>query len=161
MEAPKLSENMSKSLISVRWNSSLYEASVLMEEKHIRHLPVVDSDGFVVGILSDRDVMRALDPQRPIFRDGLIVGDYMSWPVIQVDEGASVEEVAEAMIQEKVSAFLVCREEQLIGIVTSEDLLKVLAQVLRKNKKSRLKISQLRYEPVLEEVVRDMNLIGL
>lgn len=78
-----------------------------MERKNIRHLPVVDDEGFVTGILSDRDVARASSPDRPGFMGGRLVSDFMSWPAITVDQSLPLADVAEGMVDEKVSSFLV------------------------------------------------------
>ncbi len=161
MKNPQLKENLTKTLTCVRWNTAMAQASELMEERRIRHLPVIDMDGFVVGILSDRDVKRAMDPQRPAFKEGLIVSDFMSWPAIQVDESTSLEKVTEGMIDEKISAFLVSRGNQVVGIVTSEDLLRLLASMLKDNKRNKsLSLSDVLYQPVAQEFLRELNMVG-
>lgn len=161
MRSPLLRENITKTLTCVRWNASIERASELMEERRIRHLPVIDMDGFVVGILSDRDVKRAMDPQRPSFSDGLIVSDFMSWPAVQVDEDTSVEKVAEGMVDEKISAFLVSKGDQVVGIVTTEDLIRLLAKMLKENKKSKsVLLSDVLYQPVAQEFLRELNMVG-
>jgi CBS domain-containing protein len=50
---------MSSSLVTVRTFDSLDEAFDLVEEHHIRHLPVVDADGRLVGLLTQTDLLRA------------------------------------------------------------------------------------------------------
>jgi CBS domain-containing protein len=154
------SEAMTKKLVTVPWNHAISEAYSLMEERKIRHLPVTDKDGFVVGILSDRDVNRAMNPVRPGFAEGLSVADFMSWPAITVDEGISVADVAEGMVDEKVSAFLVTKDgEEVVGIVTSEDLLKLLRSLLKGDRKSTL--AALPYTPIVREVMRGLQTVGI
>jgi CBS domain-containing protein len=50
---------MSSSLVTVRTFDSVDEAFELVEEHHIRHLPVVDADGRLVGLLTQTDLLRA------------------------------------------------------------------------------------------------------
>jgi CBS domain-containing protein len=54
---------MSSSLVTVRTFDSVDEAFELVEEHHIRHLPVVDADGRLVGLLTQTDLLRARSEQ--------------------------------------------------------------------------------------------------
>jgi acetoin utilization protein AcuB len=109
-----------------------------MKENGIRHLPVVDQTGRLVGMLSDRDVHRAVHvkmvnqiEQEMTFNPHDTVEDYMSWPVQTIDESSSIENIAKMMIELKVSAFIVSGPNQYIkGIITTEDLLKYLVELL-------------------------------
>lgn len=162
MRTPITKENMTKTLLTIQWNEPIEKAFEKMEGFRIRHLPVVDQDGFVIGILSDRDVNRAMNPQRPGFEESVVVGDFMSWPAITVDEKATIADVAEGMVDEKVSAFLVTKNgNEVVGIVTSEDLLGYLAKQLRKGAKKRPLLESLPYTPVAQEVLRELNAAGL
>lgn len=153
-------EMMSKSLVTISQNRSLGDALQLMEEHRIRHLPVTEDDGAtVVGILSDRDVQRAMSPVRPSFLPGQLVRDFMSWPAITVAENTPIADVAEGMIDEKVSAFLVARGEEVVGIVTSEDLLRLLKDVMREEKPSLL--ATLPYTPVVREAIQELQSAGI
>src|SRR3989344_7376998 len=98
---------MSKKLVTVDWNMHMRKAAELMEERRIRHLPVTDELGIVVGILSDRDIKRAMSPKNPGFSPNGTVCEFMSWPVITVSQDLPLKEAAQGMIDEKISAFLV------------------------------------------------------
>lgn len=151
---------MSQNLITISAYKPISEAKSVMEERNIRHLPVVDDEGLVVGILSDRDVNRAMNPVRPGMMVGGAVSDFMSWPAITVDEEMSLADVAEGMLDEKVSSFLVTKGgREVVGIITSDDLLKVLARLLRGEGKSTLKA--LPYSPVVREALREIQSVGL
>lgn len=134
---------MTKKLITIGLHEGLLVAYQMMRECGIRHLPVVDSVGDVVGIISDRDLQRAMtpqiDPQRVVeeesveFNPKYQVKDFMTWPVRAISEEVLVEEVAERMLREKVSAMLVMSSTQRPrGIVTTDDLLKLLVHLLKK-----------------------------
>ena len=93
-------------------------------------------------MLSDRDVQRAMvstiehEPrgrgtsETIVFDPETRVKDYMSWPVEAVDQNTGIKLIAERMIAEKISSFLVSKNEKIIGIVTTEDLLRVLIELL-------------------------------
>lgn len=157
MKRPTTQQSMTHTLVTVKWNTSIRQAHELMGERRIRHLPVTDEEGFVVGILSDRDVNRAMSPVRPGFMEDSLVGDFMSWPAITVDEKTSIKDVAEGMVDEKVSAFLVTKGgEQVVGIITSEDLLRLLKEML-KDEPGRL----LPYTPILTEAIKELSSAGI
>jgi acetoin utilization protein AcuB len=112
------------------------EASDLMKMHHIRHLPVIDQTGQLVGIISDRDIQRAINvsmlnevEQELSFAPHQVVEDFMSWPVQTIDEKTSIVELAKLMITEKVSAFIVSAPNYYMkGIVTTDDVLQYLIE---------------------------------
>ena len=131
----RMQDLMSERVIMVHREDSVLNAWLLMGRERIRHLVVRDDFG-IIGILSDRDVQRALRPELRVFNSQRIVetdidptfrvGDFMRWPVLTVLPEATVPEVAQVMIDEKVSSVLVMEERNLYGIVTHEDLLRLL-----------------------------------
>lgn len=133
-------ENMSTHLITIGWGQSMSAAYRRMQAQRIRHLPVIDDQGHVAGMLSDRDVQRAMiseidrssgiSDERVEFDPDSQVRDYMSWPAIAIDQRSDLRAVAIKMISEKISSLLVCQGERITGIVTADDLLKVLVELL-------------------------------
>jgi acetoin utilization protein AcuB len=160
MTIKNVKEIMTRSLVSVRWSYSLKKAEELMEEYRIRHLPVMDDEGSIVGILSDRDVKRGLNPNRPGFSPTDVVGAHMSWPALTVSEDTPIVHVVEGMIDEKISAFLVMRDKNCVGIVTSEDLLRYLATLLRKEDQD-LSLAEVDYEPLIRSVANSLISTGI
>lgn len=137
---------MTKKIIKVRADMPISEAYDEMKDHGIRHLPVVDHAGKLVGILSDRDVQRAVHirqineiEQEMTFNPHDTIEAFMSWPVQTIDENTSVAELTRMMIEMKVSAFVVSGGNQYIrGIVTTEDLLKYLLDMLSTNESTRM-----------------------
>lgn len=162
MKRPSLENNMSKSILCVRWNQSVEQAWNLMLAQKIRHLPVTDDEGIIVGVLSDRDVLRAMDQDFSVFTKESQVADYMNWPVITIDQSNSLTEVLDVMIQEKISSLIVTKDEIPTGIVTSEDMLRVLRELLLRapdEKTSRL--GDLQYIPWVQEAIREASSVGI
>lgn len=130
---PGIGIHASHEIVYVSRLDSMEKAFKLMSKILIRHLPVVDEKGAVIGMLSDRDVIRAMKkpvnaewsalPAKPEFDGDDSVQEFMSWPIGAIDEAASVSDAAELMIERKISALLVTRDNQAIGIVTTEDIL--------------------------------------
>ena len=128
----KSKDVMSGNVITINASETMVNAYKRMHERSIRHLPVVDERGAVVGILSDRDIQLALnvrkveDFQTISMDSNLIVEDFMSWPVYVVSEETSLRRVAEEMLAQKVSAFIV--QDNVVHmkvIVTTDDLIKL------------------------------------
>lgn len=143
--------NVSRSLATIPETSPASEAVVLMDERRVRHLPVTDARGDVVGMISDRDLKRSR---------GLSVKELMSSPALTVDENASLVEVTELLLKERVSSLLVTRGKgELVGIVTTDDLLRHLAEVLGGEKGGTLKT--LPYAPVITEAMRELSAAGI
>ncbi len=122
---------MTTNPITVRASETLLKAYSLMRERNIRHLPVMSERNEVIGILSDRDVQRAMNiyrsgyVQEAVIDPGILVEDFMSWPVYTVSEETSLKTVAKEMLSQKVSAFVVEDHlKRLKGIITTDDLLK-------------------------------------
>jgi CBS domain-containing protein len=129
-------ENMSSHLITIGWNESVETAFMRMQKQKIRHLPVHNEVGEILGMLSDRDVQRAMistidcADETIEFASNARVRDYMSWPVMTLGHDLELKLVAERMLRDKVSSILVERGGRIVGIVTVEDLLKVLCELL-------------------------------
>lgn len=122
---------MTKKLTKIGPEASMMEAYELMFKKEIRHLPVFDEEGQLVGMLSDKDVQRAMVMKKisPTSQELTLnseekVSDYMNWPVHSVTEETPLVKVIEEIINMKISALMVMKEDgNVAGIITTEDLL--------------------------------------
>ncbi|MDZ4662049.1 MAG: CBS domain-containing protein [Pseudomonadota bacterium] len=161
----------SKDLITALWSETLDSAYQKMGRAHIRHLPVINDDGEVVGIISDRDFQRAIwvqsDDRIPKARFDVAanVKDYMTTPVESVPSDAKLSDVARRMVIEKISAFLVTKNENIIGIITHEDLLRALVHLLEtrtdRDDSVKLSVSDLTYNSPVGHIVNSLNFAGI
>lgn len=139
-----LKNHISRKLITVPTTATAAEAQRLMANYWIRHLPVMnEEDDYIIGMLSDRDLMRASSPE-------VTVDKIMTSPIKTFDIETPIDDVVEAMIEEKVSAFLITKEEEVVGIVTTEDMLVVLHQVLKKDDTTTWNLSEILVNPALQ-----------
>jgi len=128
---------MQTNLVTVTRETTLPEALHLTSQRGIRHLPVLD-DGRLVGILSDRDLKRAMaSPATSLeahelnyLLDRLRVGEIMTRTVITIGRMFPIEAAACLMVQEKIGALPVTDAEQLIGLVTETDVLRLFVRAL-------------------------------
>lgn len=117
---------MTEKIISVPLHTTLFVANEIMKEKRIRHLPVTDPEEQVVGMISQRDLHFVPDSKQ------LSVGMMMTTPVVYIEASSSLRSAALLMIERKISSILVTdMDEQILGIVTTDDLLWHLAHLLR------------------------------
>lgn len=125
-----------RALMTVNVTCILPEASLetawkLMRKLRARHLPVINADHTVVGMLSDRDLL--LHGQRnelgEIVFPEVSVSKVMSAEVISVSSGATASEMVSVMLDEKIDALpVVSPDGRLKGLVTSSDLLALLIE---------------------------------
>jgi CBS domain-containing protein len=135
---PSISQIMTKHPITIGYEDSIQKASELMVEHRFRHLPVTDQMDEVIGILSDRDIQRAMEVRRQGIETETVIAshrkvkDYMSWPANTVSDQSEIKDVLNQMIREKISAVLVSSKQtgKIRGIITSEDLLKEFLRFL-------------------------------
>jgi CBS domain-containing protein len=127
----KIRDIMTPAPATIDPQAPLSAALGAMRERRIRHLPVVEIDGRLVGILTDRDLRRAcfarLTTMRESDRD-LTVEECMSWAVVTTHPEASLGQAATVMCERRIGALPVVLDGRLVGIVTEHDLLRVLAR---------------------------------
>jgi acetoin utilization protein AcuB len=122
---------MNKKVVTVLDTSLVVDAEKLMQKYQIRHLPVMNQEGRLMGMLTDRDTNMALNFNRSNETEKHRVEHFMSWPIHTIDENTSVQEVAQIMNKEKVSALVVNAPACYIkGIITTHDILQYLIDLL-------------------------------
>lgn len=144
-------------IIGIRSGASVREAQRLMKEKRIRHLPVIDAQNEIVAMLSQRDLSTAEKLQ------DMPVDLFSSFPVKFVGLGVPLSRVALIMVEEKISSVLVCDENnKAIGIITSDDLLFQLSQMLKvKENESATELTPLSALATAGEFFRRLSEIGI
>lgn len=135
-----VSDIMTEKPVTVHQNGTLRDALEKMEQAGCHHLPVVDSEGHLVGIISDRDCRKALDSpcltnenwQEKEITKHIVVRNLMTPAPIVTETDSSAEEAARLMLVHRVSCLPVMRSETLIGIVTKSDILMAFMKMQRR-----------------------------
>ena len=125
----KVSEIMRTNLVTVRDDASLTNIDWEMTLAEVRHVPVVDAAGNLVGLVSDRDLLRSI---RHVERSRLPVSAIMVVGPATVGPDTRAVDALEVMLARKVSAVpVVGPAGRLVGIVTSTDFLDLAYRALR------------------------------
>jgi len=134
----KVSQYMTAKVITAHPEDGVRKTFFRMREHAVRHLPVVDAKGALVGFISDRDLRRPdwVDPEVDLSHayqldDNLQVQDLMTTNVVSAHTYESISRVVEIFLDRKYGALPVLnKDDELVGILSAHDLLKVLADLL-------------------------------
>lgn len=125
---------MSGNVRTVSPNQSLAEVRELMEKYNIRHLPVVTGQK-LVGIISRTDIMRASwgvsrqeERENREMLQGISVAEAMSPEPLTITPHTLIREAAETLAELDLSALPVVEDTELVGIVTTTDLIRFLLE---------------------------------
>jgi len=130
----KVNEYMTRLVISVRPHTGIREAFFKMKENHIRHLPVVDANNKLIGIISDRELRRPdwVDESRDIahvyyLEDELSVGDVMIKNVLVLHTYDTLRKAVRLLLGNNIGAAPVLdKTGTLVGLLSAVDLLRAL-----------------------------------
>jgi CBS domain-containing protein len=137
---------MTQDPITIDPEAPLATAAAVMRERRVRHLPVTDETGRLLGIVSDRDLRSALiapamaeylsvAARRRLRGVGeelahLRVRDVMTWDAVTIEPDAPVARAAAVMFEARVGSLPVVADGRLVGIVTERDVLRAVAATL-------------------------------
>jgi acetoin utilization protein AcuB len=131
-------DRMTRTPITITGDITVMDALNLMKAKNVRRLPVVNKDGRIVGIVSEKDLLYA--SPSPVTSLNvwevremlhlLTVNKIMNTKVITINEDAPLEDAAVIMSANKISGLPVTRRESLVGIITETDLFKAFLKLL-------------------------------
>jgi len=133
----EVADHMTETVVTAKLTDHVLPSFNLMKERQIRHMPVMDGDK-LAGLISDRDLRRSYgqeialnlardtpDSEQP---KQFTLEDCMSRTIEKVDRHATLAHAASRMVHCKIGALPVTDRDDLIGIITETDLLRVFAQ---------------------------------
>lgn len=107
-------------------------AASVMDWRHIRHVPVEDAQGRLVGLVTHRALLRLVSQRnQPAETQPLTVRELMIADPVTVDPTTSSTEAVEIMRRKRIGCLPVVEGDQLVGIVTSFDFLEAAAQLFQ------------------------------
>lgn len=138
---------MSTDLITIAEDASLADARSIMHENHIHHLPVVNDDNEVIGLVTLTNVLAATDSflrddDSRIHATEIVLRDVMVRDVATVDRHASLRSAALFLEKHRIGCLPVVDDDKLCGIITDTDFVAVAINLLEQLEAS---------EPVLDD----------
>jgi CBS domain-containing membrane protein len=127
---------MTEHVFAVRPQDSLTTVADLMQERQIRHVPVIDAEGDLIGLISHRDLLRnALIEQAEVpdyveqaVLDRLRARDIMTAAVESVGPDLDLRFAAQVLYEQKFGCLPVVEGRRLVGILTEADFVRLMAQ---------------------------------
>jgi CBS domain-containing protein len=131
-----VAEIMTREPYTLSTDDNLQSAIDLMREHHIRHIPILNASGSLVGLVSHRDVLAASDWEtlrgeaRHRSSTAVSLSGVMTSPVHSIDEDADLLGTAVYLRQHRVGCLPVTREGRLVGIISDTDFLEVAISLM-------------------------------
>ena len=147
MSALKVKDLMTKDVITVSPDMTVKDAANMLFERNISGLPVVDSENRIVGMITEKDIIKMALPSYfddvgslsflPSFEpfdkrlaqaDKILVKDIMRKEVVTTTEDENIVEVARLMVVKLARRIPVVRDKKLIGIIARSDIVREMAR---------------------------------
>lgn len=124
---------MTKDVATLDRNEKLAVADDVMRLGRIRHLPIIDEDGALAGIVSQRDLfhsglLRALGFGTHAKEQALgllVLKEAMKTDVVTIAPAAPLTEAAKLMLEQKIGCLVVVEGKKIVGILTESDFVKL------------------------------------
>ncbi len=133
----RVKNRMTPSPITAFPETNYNEALRLMQQNHIKSLPIVNQKGKLVGIVTRGDMLRA-EPS-PVtslsayeivsLLQKVTMKKILNAPVYAIDENCSITNAANFMLENKINCLPVMQDENLVGIITDTDIFKTFVEI--------------------------------
>ncbi len=129
---------MRTDLTTVAPKTTLVAAQEILDQKAIDHLLIVDEHNELLGIVSDRDLKKSwassattLSKNELMYLlDQVTVADIMTKKTLTITSATTIERAALLMNQHRINALPVLEDDELVGIITSRDVMGVLLEAV-------------------------------
>ena len=121
---------MAVDLYTVRPEDIVDLAASLMHWRHVRHVPVEDDSGRLIGIVSHRDLIELLVQGKSGSSSSLVVRDIMKTDLLTVSPETPTLDALELMREHNIGCLPVIKDKRLVGLITAHDFLTVSSKLL-------------------------------
>jgi len=122
---------MTKEVIVAKRDTPIYEAVELMATNDITGVPVVDDEMNLVGVLTEKDVLRLFYAHK--HEKNKTVEYFMSTPAISFEEGAKLRDICDCLMNNNFRRVPVTARGKVVGIVSRADIIEYVLQVRLSN----------------------------
>jgi CBS domain-containing protein len=127
----KAKDIMTKQVISVRKDTPVLEAVELLWKNDITGIPVVEDDGTLVGIVSEKDVLRLFYADEDL--KNKTVSSFMTQPAVHFDEDEALSAVCECLMNYFLRRVPVTSKGKVVGIISRADIIEHILRQWRGN----------------------------
>jgi len=117
----KAKDIMTKQVISIRKNAPVLEAVELLWKNDITGIPVVEDDGTLVGILTEKDLIRLLYADEDL--KNKTVSNFMTQPAVHFDENEALSAVCDCLMNYFLRRVPVTSKGKVVGIISRADII--------------------------------------
>jgi acetoin utilization protein AcuB len=131
-------DQMTPNPIFAHPDTPVVEAQKLMQENRIRHLPILDDDGKLVGLVTQRSLMNAVPSDLSQFSPFVVnyilaklqAHNIMVRDLITTGPDVTIEEAARVMADNRIGCLPVLEDDELVGIISDNDLFSIMVDLL-------------------------------
>ena len=128
----RVRELMQGNVITVNLDTSINDAVVTLTDAHVSALPVVDSGGRMVGVVSSTDILtseaEANDAvEREALFEEMMVRDIMTRRPLTVTPDTEIREAAQQMLYADVHRLFVTAGDEVVGVISTTDIVRAVA----------------------------------
>jgi CBS domain-containing protein len=123
----KARDIMTENVFSVKKDTPIYEALELFAKHNITGIPVVRDDMILVGVLSEKDVLRLFYAHED--EEEGTVNDFMTQPAVHFDKDESLLDICDCLTNNYFRRVPVTSEGKLVGIISRKDIIDYILQL--------------------------------
>jgi len=127
----KAKDIMTTNVITVKRQTPIYEAIRTLVENNITGLPVVNDDGTMAGIISEKDVLKLLYGIKDKANN---VEDFMTKGIVSFNQDDSLIDITECLIKNNFRRVTILAEGKLTGVISRRDIIAYILKLRRKDK---------------------------
>ena len=148
-----IDEFMTSEPFTLSETDSIDSARKVMTEKHIRHIPIIDKDNHVLGLVTQRDVLAATEPGETSHQgdSDIRLSDIMIRNVSSIHQTGSLRQAAMYLQSHKYGCLPVVSDDCLVGIITDTDFIAIAINLLEQ-----VELSE--EEVVMDDAMEDIEL---
>lgn len=132
-----IERRMTKNPVTASPDMKISDAAELMKKEKVHRLPVLDKNGKLIGVVSEKDILKAAPSpvstlsayETNYLLSKLTIKKIMSSNPVTISKDTTVEEAARLMVDEDISCLPVLENEKLVGIVSKTDMFKMLLEL--------------------------------
>ena len=118
-------EIMSKNIVKVSHDMSALEISKIMVNIRISSVSIIDNNNRIIGIITEKDLVREVCAKN-LLANTIKASNVMSSPLITISKNSTINDATKLMVEKKIKHLAIHENNDIIGIVTTYDLINVL-----------------------------------